>query len=145
MAHQARQIYRTTLGVLFATALATGLAGISFLQQTVYDQSGTDISHSLAAISSHIETTIDDRADRAVAVALAPTLQTAAARMIAGADTAASATQPAYIGEDLLAHGFSGIGVESGSATPHPGRATASRHDPLRPHQRNDRCRACLG
>jgi diguanylate cyclase (GGDEF)-like protein/PAS domain S-box-containing protein len=113
VAQQARKIYRTSLGALFATALATGLAGISFLQQTVYDQSGTDISHSLAAISSHIETTIADRTDRAVAVALAPTLQTAAARMIAGADTAASATQPDYIGEDLLTHGFSGIGVEA--------------------------------
>ncbi len=108
---QARQIYRTTLWVLFATALATGLAGISFLQKTVYDQTSTDIAHSLAAISSHIETTLDDRAHRAVAVSLSPALQAAAARLIAGADPAAAGGLPAQIGEGLLVHGFSGISV----------------------------------
>ena len=111
---QARQIYRTTLWVLFATALAAGLAGISFLQKTVYDQTSTDIAHSLAAISSHIETTLDDRAHRAVAVSLSPALQAAAARLIAGADPAAAGGLPDQIGEGLLVHGFSGIGVEHG-------------------------------
>jgi hypothetical protein len=111
---QATRIYRTTLWVLAATALATGLAGISSVQKTVLNESRTDMTHSLNAIRSHIDTSLDNRRQRALVAALSPSLNAAAVRLIGNAEVPPSGAQPSRIAEDLIAHGFSGIGVESG-------------------------------
>ena len=79
---QAARIHRTTLWVLSATALATGLAGISFLQKTVLNESRVDMAHSLSAIRSHIDTSLDNRRQRALVAAMSPSLHAAAARLI---------------------------------------------------------------
>lgn len=112
---QATRIYRTTLWVLSATALATGLAGISFLQQTVLSQTRTEMTYSLNTIRSQIETTLDNRIERALVAGLSPELNAAAGRLIGSTESPLSAVQQSWIAESLLAHGFSGIGVESGN------------------------------
>lgn len=111
---KAARIYRTTLWVLSATALATGLAGISALQQAVLNEARMDMSHSLNAIRSHIYTSLDNRRQRALVASLSPSLNAAAVRLTGNADNTLSGAQPSRIAEDLLAHGFSGVGVESG-------------------------------
>ncbi len=112
---QAARIYRTTLWVLSVTAVATGLAGISFLQQTVFNQARTDLMHSLNAFRSHIETSLDHSIQHAVVVGLTPALNAAAIRSIRGPDHAKPDARFSRIAEDLLVHGFTGIGVESGN------------------------------
>jgi diguanylate cyclase (GGDEF)-like protein/PAS domain S-box-containing protein len=111
---KAARIYRTTLLVLSATALATGLAGISALQKTALNEARTDMTHSLNAIRSHIYTSLDNRRQRALVASVTPSLNAAAARLMESAEHTPSGAQPSRIAEDLLAHGFSGIGVESG-------------------------------
>ena len=109
---QATRIYRTTLWVLSATALATGLAGISFLQKTVLNESRVNMVHSLSAIRSHIDTSLDNRRQRALVAAMSPSLNAAAARLIESTGNTASGALPSRIAEDLIAHGFNGVGVE---------------------------------
>jgi diguanylate cyclase (GGDEF)-like protein/PAS domain S-box-containing protein len=111
---QVARIYRTTLWVLSATALATGLAGISSAQKTVLNEARADMTHSLNAIRSHIYTSLDNRRQRALVASLSPSLNAAAVRLTGNAEPLPSGAQPSRIAEDLLAHGFSGIGVESG-------------------------------
>ena len=111
---QAARISRTTLWVLSATALATGLAGISSVQKTALNESKTDMLHSLNAIRSHVYTSLDNRRQRALVAALSPSLKAAAVRLVGSAGPLPAEAQPSRVAEDLLAHGFSGIGVESG-------------------------------
>ncbi len=112
---QGAQVYRTTLLVLFVTALATGLAGVSFLQETVRNQAGTDMSHSLDAIRSHIDTSLDNRIQRARGIGMTPTLSELAIRLIGRPGAPASGMQSSRLAEELLAQQlFSGIAVESG-------------------------------
>jgi diguanylate cyclase (GGDEF)-like protein/PAS domain S-box-containing protein len=112
---QAMRIYRTTLWALSATALATGLAGISFLQQTVLSQASTDMAHSLDAMRSQIDATLDNRIQRALVAGLSPELNAAAGRLIGNTENQSSGMVAPRIAEGLLAHGFSGIAVENGN------------------------------
>lgn len=112
---QAARIYRTSLFVLTATAVATGLAGMSFLQQTVFNQTNTDLTHSLDALRSHIHTSLDHSIQRAEVAGLTPALNAAAIRSIRSPDRASASTRSSRIAEELLVHGFTGIGVESGN------------------------------
>ena len=111
---QAKTIYRTTILVLAATAVTTGMAGISFLQETVYKQASVDMMHSLNAIRSHLEASINNRTERALVAALVPELKTAALHLLRNPDIKSSGTHLTQLTGDLLKHGFTGIGLDDG-------------------------------
>ncbi|MEO6976037.1 MAG: EAL domain-containing protein [Gallionella sp.] len=111
---QAATIYRTILLVLTATAITTGLAGISFLEQTVYKQAGTDLMHSLDAVRSHIDNSLENRTQRALVAGLNPALRADALRSLRGAAGMPSDMQQSRAATQLIAHGFTGIGAENG-------------------------------
>lgn len=111
---QATTIYRTTILVLAVTAVTTGLAGISFLDQTLYRQNSTDLQHSLDAIRLHIVTVIDNGTQRALLPGFNPVLQAEVSGLLRNPKENSRATQRSQYVNELLAYGFSGIAVYNG-------------------------------
>ncbi len=111
---QAATIYRTTVLVLFVTALTTGLAGISFLDQSLYRQASVDLEHSLDAIRLHIDTSLDNRIQRALLAGLDPALQADVSSLLRKPERKMYGTQHSRYINDLLKHGFSGIAIDDG-------------------------------
>lgn len=106
-------IYRTTILVLAATAVTTGLAGISFIEKSVLAQAVTDMTHSLDGIRLYIDATLDNQIQRATLASLDPAL-IADVDMLGNNEDDSSLAQQSRIAKKMLAHGFSGVSIERG-------------------------------
>ncbi len=111
---RARRIYRTTIFVVAATSIATGTAGLAFLESSIETQAMTDIPQVLVASRTLLDINFDNRLQRALVVSTEPALETAVTTWINGS------SQPAWeqakrITARLLTHGFSGIALENGN------------------------------
>jgi len=114
IANKSAQIYRTTLMVLAATAVTTGLVGISYLERTVVQETSTSLSHLLNARASNLENNLDNRIQGALVAALAPEFGTAAAAVLRNPGNRPAIAELTRVAAPLLNHGFTGIGLDSG-------------------------------
>ncbi len=111
---RAAQLYRATIIALAATSIATGTAGLVFLDRTVVSQAGSSMAQLLESRRDFIRTSLDNRMQRALVASSEPALQ-AAAITLPGETKSTLAMAPATdYARSLLAHGFSGIGLEQG-------------------------------
>lgn len=111
---RARQIYRTTITVLAATATVTGLAGLKYLDTTVIERATSSFAQLLDSRRSHIISILDSRTERAIAVGSDPALQTAAATLLQNANDEKALSQAIRLAGPLFGRGFTGIGLEMG-------------------------------
>ncbi len=111
---QAALIYRSTLWVLSATAITTGLVGMSYLEQTIKQDASSNMSQLLAASRKYIDSDLDHRVQRALVAGLDPEFSRAVQPVMLNNADHPSMTHAANLARLLLAHGFTGVGVESG-------------------------------
>ncbi|MHB1235992.1 MAG: putative bifunctional diguanylate cyclase/phosphodiesterase [Gallionella sp.] len=111
---QAALIYRSTLWVLSATAITTGLVGMSYLEQTIKQQASSNMSQLLNARSEYIDNNLDNRVRQALVASQEPEFKTAVAALLRDTGSKSGMALANRVAEPLLAYGFSGIGMESG-------------------------------
>ncbi len=104
-------IYRTTILVLAAAAVAIGLAGISFIEKSVLAQAMTDMTHTLDGIRLYIDATLDNQTQRAILASLDPEL-IADVDKLGNNEGDLPSTRQSRMAKELLAYGFSGVSVE---------------------------------
>jgi len=114
IAKKAAQIYRTTLLVLAATAVTTGLVGISFLEEALKRETSSSLGQLIDARIAYIENNLDSRIQRAQVAGLEPELRMSATARLRNVDSKSAIAQSSRIASSLLAHGFTGIAVETG-------------------------------
>lgn len=114
---QAATIYRTTLWVLAATAVTTGLVGISFLENTIEKETSSSLTQLLNTRIAFIETNLDNRIERALIADPVPKLQPAMVALLENADNKSAKAEFARLATPLLARGFTGIGLVGGNRT----------------------------
>ena len=110
---QAALIYRSTLWVLSATAITTGLIGMSYLEQTIKMQASNNISQLLNARSEYLDHNLDNRVQQALVASQEPEFSTAVAALLRDANNKSAMVQAKRVANPLLSYGFSGIGMES--------------------------------
>jgi len=76
---QAALIYRSTLWVLSATAITTGLVGMSYLEQTIKQEASSNLSQLLVASRKYIDSDLEHRVQRALVAGLDPEFSKAVA------------------------------------------------------------------
>jgi len=111
---RAAQLNRATLIVLAATALATGVAGLVFLERTVVGQAASSMMQLLESRRAFIRVDLDNRTQRALVAGSVPALDTAGTSLFEGVENKTAMAQASVFAESLLARGFSGIGLEQG-------------------------------
>ena len=109
---KATKIYRTTLLVLAVTAITTGLTGISFLEETVKQQTSENFKLRLKANVEYINSDLDTRIERAVIVSQDPELRAAAIAVLRKSGKQADLALLNRLAVPLLNYGFSGIGLK---------------------------------
>ena len=113
---RAARLYRATIIALAATSITAGVAGLMFLERTIVDLEASRMMQLLESRRDFIKVTLDNRTQRALMASSAPAF-TAADITLLGDGKAANPTarvQATAYAESLLAHGFSGIGLEQG-------------------------------
>lgn len=108
---RAKQIYHTTVFVVIVTSVAVGLAGIRFLEKAILSQATLDMLQSLNTRSSQIEVALDDHIQRAAMASQDSELESLASDWFGKAKLTKALNTPI---SNLLAYGFSGIGLEDG-------------------------------
>jgi diguanylate cyclase (GGDEF)-like protein/PAS domain S-box-containing protein len=111
---QAALIYRSTLWVLSATAITTGLVGMSYLEQTIKAQASSHLSQLLNARSEYLDNNLDNRVRQALVASQEPEFRTAVIALLRDSSSKSAMALANRVAEPLLAYGFSGIGMESG-------------------------------
>ncbi|HUW00696.1 MAG TPA: EAL domain-containing protein [Gallionella sp.] len=114
IAKKSAQIYRTTLLVLAATAATTGLVGISYLENTVTQETSSSLSQILDARVAYLDNNLENRLQRAVVAGLEPELTKAATAVLRNPGNRPALAELTHVAAPLLTHGFTGIGLDSG-------------------------------
>ncbi len=112
---QATLIYRSTLLVLTATAITTGLVGMSYLEQTIKQQESSIMAQLLKARSTNIGNNLDNRIMQSLVAGQDPEFRESAAASLRDSGNRSALLLASRIAEPLLSLGFTGIGAEIGS------------------------------
>jgi len=112
---KAAQIYRTTLLVLAATAVLTGLVGISVLEESIHKETSSNFKRLLGARSAYLQSNLNSRLQRALLAGQEPTLSGAAYDLMRKPGIQANLSRASRFAEPLLGHEFTGIAVVTGA------------------------------
>ena len=108
-------IKRATLIVVAATSIATALTGLLFLDKSILDQSSSSLLQRMNANREYIASDLDNCTQYALLVSLEPEFQMVATGLLHNADNKQLLSQARQLAEPLLARGFIGIALDSGS------------------------------
>ena len=111
---QGAAIYSTSLLALALTAAATGLAGISVLERNVLSGTTVNMGQLLNVLNRALDTSLDNRTQRALVVGLDATLRTYALHLLRDTENNSTTVQPPPAIASLLNHGFTAISVTAG-------------------------------
>ena len=109
----AARINRATLIVVAATSITTALAGLQFLAETVIKQASSNMTQQLNASREYISSDLENRIERALIVSLEPSFKLATTTLLRSGDNKSAMAQANRLAEPLLAHGFTGVALES--------------------------------
>ncbi len=110
---RAAQLYRVIILVLALTSIATGAAGLKFLDENITRQARLSLTQLLNANRTHIDNILDNRTHRALVAGSDPSLHTTAITLLAEPDNKSALARASLAAAPLLNHGFSGIALES--------------------------------
>ncbi|HEY9199109.1 MAG TPA: EAL domain-containing protein [Gammaproteobacteria bacterium] len=111
---RAAQLYRATIIALTVTSIATGVAGLVFLERTVVGQTSSSMMQLLESRRDFIRVDLDNRTQLALVASSAAALNAAGISFFEGVENKSAMAQATIFAESLLARGFSGIGLEQG-------------------------------
>ena len=107
-------IKRATLIVVAVTSITTALTGLLFLDKSILDQSSSSLMQRVNANREYIASDLDNHTQYALLSSLEPDFRTTATALLHNTDNKHLLAQTRQLAEPLLAHGFTGIGLDSG-------------------------------
>lgn len=112
---RAAQIYRATIIALTATSIATGVAGLQFLERSIVGQATSSMKPLLDSRRSYIDSTLENYTRHALVADSDSALKAAAIPLLGDTANKTALAQATRLAEPLLALGFTGIGLENNS------------------------------
>ena len=110
----AARINRATVIAVAVTSITTAVAGMQYLNQAFIEQASSGMVQLLYARQAYLGNNLDNRTHQALVASLQPDLTRAATALLLNADNKSAMAQMTHLADPLLAHGFTGVGLESG-------------------------------